>query len=210
MDLDETVIQLIVCGGQEGVDEEAAAAAIEFGIPVTGVAPVDASGVRNLRRRAIHTKLSPVPVYISGHEYEKYRYRTTRNVEKSQCVVVIHAEARRVSPAMLALMRFVKSGYWRNAHNDFHELMIERPRGSKTLSIDYYPHGFRNLVVFSREPRSQQEVSRALDEMQGFFLLHGISRVYFVGSSSPDPGERVRLQFFFRCFFLHNVLPNQT
>lgn len=199
------VIQTVVSGGQEGADEEAAAAAIEFSVPLIGISAASDTPITNLRRLAIRTCLGSVPVYITGHPYEKYRYRTTRNVEKCQCVIMFHSEGKRVAPAMIEIMNFVRTGYWRQSLAERRvEMFIKKPGGTKILSVAYYPHGFRNLVVFSRVPRTEEEVAHALDELRGFFVLHDISRVYFLGTSSGGRRESEQLQFFFRCFFLHN------
>ncbi len=199
------VIQAVVSGGQEGADEEAAAAAIEFSVPLIGICAPSIPPIHNLRRLAIRACLGEVPVYITGHPYEKHRYRTTRNVEKCQCVVMFHSEGKRVAPAMIEIINFVRTGYWRQSLAERRvEMFITKPEGTKILSVAYYPHGFRNLVVFSRVPRTEKEVAHSLDELRGFFVLHDISRVYFVGTSSGGKREREQLQFFFRCFFLHN------
>lgn len=199
------LIRSVVSGGQEGVDEEAVAAAIEFGVPVSGTSPYKSGAFAPLRRKIIHARLTPVPVYIVGHPYEKFRYRTTRNVERCECVILIHSERRRVSPAALSLIHFLKKGTWHDESNRRVRMWIDRPRGSKDFSIEYYPHGFRHLVVMTRVPGTQDEVTKALLELWGYFEFHKISSVHFFGSSAITERERVCLQFFFRCFFIHNA-----
>lgn len=201
----KNVIEKIVSGGQEGVDEEAVAAAIEFGVPVSGTSPYLAGAFAPLRKKVIHARLKPVPVYIVGHPYEKFRYRTTRNVELCQCVILIHSELRRVSPAALSLIHFLKKGSWYDESNRNTRMWLEKPVGSKHFSIEYYPHGFRHLVVMTRVPRTQDEVTKSLLELWGYFEFHKISSVYFFGSSVITERERVYLQFFFRCFFIYNT-----
>lgn len=205
MEVKKPVIQAIVSGGQEGVDEEAVAAAIEFGVPVSGTSPYESGSFAPLRKRVIHAQLRPVPVYIVGHPYERFRYRTTRNVERCQCVILVHSERRRVSPAALSLMYFLQKGCWYGEPQKKARMWIDKPGGSKHFSIEYHPHGFRHLVILTRVPRTQEEVTKALLDLWGYFQLHDISSVYFWGSSAISAGERIALQFFFRCFFLHNA-----